>query len=264
MNNTYPSPETIIALSELYKCYWVGDVAFPALNGVNLTVDRGEFMVLAGRSGSGKTTLLNIIGGLEVADHGSVKVCHQDFGQRNRDERASFRLNHVGFVFQAYNLIRVLSARENVAFVCQLQGLERRQCLDIADRWLDEVGLREFSDRRPDQLSGGQQQRVAVARALATNPDLVLADEPTANLDTTTGKALIALIKRLNMDLGTTFIISSHDPDVIENAGRLIPLVDGRVADDKQPPSEKPSATLCPPPKCSLQQRLWRLLGLGA
>ncbi len=259
MNDVCLEREPIIEIVDLYKCYWVGNVAFPALNGIDLTIGRGEFAVLAGRSGSGKTTLLNIIGGLEVPDRGLVKVCQQDFVQRSRDERALFRLYHIGFVFQAYNLIRVLSARENVAFVCQLQGLERRKCFENADRWLAEVGLGEFAQRRPDQLSGGQQQRIAVSRALALNPDIVLADEPTANLDTTNGKSLVTLMTRLNADFGTTFIISSHDPDVIDSAGRLVLLTDGRVVQaGAQPTPPLPPEAACPPEKLSLKTRLLR------
>ena len=219
----------IIQVENLRKCFWTGQVAFPALNGVDLTVEEGEFLVLAGRSGSGKTTLLNMIGGLEVPDQGSIHVKGDDLGSRTRDQRALFRLRHIGFVFQAYNLIRVLNARENVAFVCQLQGHDRRACLEGADRWLARVGLGELQKRRPDQLSGGQQQRVAVARALASKPDIVLADEPTANLDSATGRELIALMKELNSEYGTTFVISSHDPAVIAAAGRLVRLHDGRV-----------------------------------
>ncbi len=234
MNNTDPSPNTIISLSELYKCYWVGEVAFPALNGVNLTVDRGEFAVLAGRSGSGKTTLLNIIGGLEVADHGSVTVCHQDFGQRNRDERASFRLNHVGFVFQAYNLIPVLSALENVEYVMLLQGVSASERKQRAMSILDDVGLEGTYSRRPAELSGGQQQRVAVARAIVSNPSVVLADEPTANLDSKTGQGLLEMMKEMNQKKRVTFIFSTHDSMVMDYARRLVQIRDGRVADDRK------------------------------
>ena len=220
----------IIEVEKAYKCYWVGEVPFPALNGVTLGIEQGDFAVLAGRSGSGKTTLLNILGGLEVADRGTVLIKGEDLRELSKDERTLFRLRHVGFVFQAYNLIRVLSARENVAFVCQLQGKDRHRCLEEADHWLERVGLAELEHRRPDQLSGGQQQRVAVARALASKPELVLADEPTANLDSNTGRDLITLMHRLCTDFGTTFVISSHDPDVIASARTLVNLEDGRVA----------------------------------
>ncbi len=259
-SNTAPTP--IIQVENLYKCYWVGRVPFPALNGVHLNMQRGEFSVIAGRSGSGKSTLLNIVGGLELADRGSVRVCDKDFLQRTKDQRALFRLEHIGFVFQAYNLVRVLTARENVAFVCQLRGKHKGECYGIADHWLAEVGLGELGHRRPDQLSGGQQQRVAVARALAMNPEIVLADEPTANLDTATGRALIALMRELNQQYGTTFMISSHDPDVIESASRVIHLADGRVVDGEEPAEPQlPPDTACRVRPPSLARRLVRALG---
>jgi len=252
----------VIEAEDLYKCYWVGEVAFPALNGVTLRIEAGQFAVLAGRSGSGKTTLLNLLGGLEVADRGTVRVKGAELGLRTKDQRSLFRLRHVGFVFQAYNLVRVLTARENVAFVCQLQGKNRRECLESADRWLERVGLGELGRRRPDQLSGGQQQRVAVARALASNPDIVLADEPTANLDSTTGRDLIALMKLLNEEYGTTFVIASHDPDVIEVARPLVRVEDGRVlgTQGKRPPVAVPCAARTLP---ITRRILHALAGLG-
>jgi putative ABC transport system ATP-binding protein len=252
---------TIIEADKVSKCYWVGQVAFPALNGVTLRINQGDFAVLAGRSGSGKTTLLNILGGLEVADGGNVVVRGDDMRALSKDQRTLFRLRHVGFVFQAYNLIRVLTARENVAFVCQLQGKDRRACLDEADQWLERVGLGDLRHRRPEQLSGGQQQRVAVARALASTPELVLADEPTANLDSATGRDLIALMQRLNQEFGTTFVISSHDPDVIASAAPLIRLEDGRVAgvptDPAAGPPERPP---CVPPSLPITRRILQAL----
>jgi putative ABC transport system ATP-binding protein len=224
-----PPDTKIIEVRDLYKCYWVGTMPYPALNGVDLTVEHGELVVIAGRSGSGKSTLLNVVGALEEADSGEVLVCGENIKTWDADQRAEFRLRHLGFVFQAYNLIRVLTARENVAYVCQLQGLPRPECLELADYWLEQVGIGYLGYRRPDQLSGGQQQRVAVARSLATGPELVLADEPTANVDSRTGRDLIALMRRLNRRFGTTFIISSHDPAVIDAAGRLVRIEDGRL-----------------------------------
>lgn len=247
-----------IVLEGVYKCFWVGEVPFPALNGVDLTIQPGELTVLAGRSGSGKTTLLNVIGALEQADRGQVTVCGHDIGGWSRDEQTLFRRDHIGFVFQAYNLVRVLTARENVAYVCQLQGRPRAECQDLAGHWLEVVGLGGLAERRPDQLSGGQQQRVAVARALATGPDIVLADEPTANLDTLTARDLLELIQRLNDDFGTTFLISSHDPDVKRAARRLVNLADGRVADDHFDPAATPRADqVCPLPPRPWYRR-WR------
>jgi len=224
-----PLAEKIIEVRDLYKCFWVGTMPFPALNGVDLSIQQGEFIVIAGRSGSGKSTLLNIVGALESADSGEVLVCGQNIKTWDEDQRADFRLRHVGFVFQAYNLIRVLTARENVAYVCQLQGKQRGECMELADYWLEQVGIDYLGYRQPDQLSGGQQQRVAVARALAMNPHLVLADEPTANVDSKTGRDLIELMAGLNDRFGTTFLISSHDLAVIGAARRLVQIEDGRI-----------------------------------
>jgi len=219
----------LIEADGLRKHYRSGDATVPALDGVSLRIERGAFVVLAGRSGSGKTTLLNMLGALDRPDAGSLRIAGHDLLAMSADERAAFRLHHLGFVFQSYNLIRVLSARENVAYVLQLRGMGRRERLARADRWLAEVGLAGFEHRRPDQMSGGQQQRVAVARALAAEPDLVLADEPTANLDSHTGAELIALMRRLNAREGTTFVIASHDPAVIESARMLVTMQDGRI-----------------------------------
>jgi putative ABC transport system ATP-binding protein len=249
---------TIIKIDDLHKCYWVGTMPFPALHGINLHIESGEFAVLAGRSGSGKSTLLNIIGAIESADSGRVEVLGHDILNLTPDQRTRFRLDHIGFVFQAYNLIRVLSARENVAYVCQLQGKSRQESLEIANHWLKEVEIEHLGYRRPDQLSGGQQQRVAVARALASEPKIILADEPTANLDTLTGRNLIQLIQNLNQRLGTTFLISSHDPDVKEAASRLIKLADGQIIDEWSH-IPKPSITNianCPPQNLPLMQRM--------
>jgi len=196
---------------------------------VDLSIDRGAYVVLAGRSGSGKTTLLNMLGGLDRPDRGALTIAGQDMLTMTAAQRATFRLHHLGFVFQAYNLIHVLNARENVAYVLQLQGMDKKHRFELADHWLAEVGLEGFEKRRPDQMSGGQQQRVAVARALAAGPDLVLADEPTANLDSHTGASLMGLMRKLNEEQGTTFVIASHDPTVIETARTLITMQDGQI-----------------------------------
>ena len=249
---------SIIKIGNLHKCYWVGTMPFPALQGVDLELEEGEFAVLAGRSGSGKSTLLNIIGAIESADSGEVEVLGRDILSMGQDQRSRFRLHNIGFVFQAYNLIRVLSARENVAYVCQLQGKGREESLEIANRWLKEVEIEHLGYRRPDQLSGGQQQRVAVARALASEPKLILADEPTANLDTQTGRNLIKLMQDLNQRLGTSFLISSHDPDVKQTASRLVKMADGLVVDEwssiPRPPITNIAA--CPVQNLPLLQRL--------
>ncbi|MBW9256481.1 MAG: ABC transporter ATP-binding protein [Candidatus Thiodiazotropha sp. (ex. Lucinisca nassula)] len=239
---------TIIQTQDLHKCYWVGTMPYPALNGIDLEIHKGEFVVLAGRSGSGKSTLLNIVGGLESADRGEARILGEDILKMGNSQRTGFRLANIGFVFQAYNLIRVLSARENVAYVCQLQGKSKQESLEIANHWLHEVEIGHLGYRRPDQLSGGQQQRVAVARALATEPKIILADEPTANLDSTTGRHLIELMQRLNQSLGTTFLISSHDPDVKQAASRLIKLSDGFIVNSWDEETKPPVslAVTCP------------------
>ncbi len=221
--------DALITASGLTRYYESGELRVAALDGVDLSIDRGAYVVLAGRSGSGKTTLLNMLGGLDRPDAGALSIAGEDMLAMGAAARADFRLQHLGFVFQAYNLIRVLSARENVAYVLQLQGMNKKARFELADRWLAEVGLKGFEHRRPDQMSGGQQQRVAVARALAANPDLVLADEPTANLDSHTGEALMDLMRRLNAEQGTTFVIASHDPAVIASARTLITMQDGQV-----------------------------------
>ncbi|MCU7905734.1 MAG: ABC transporter ATP-binding protein [Candidatus Thiodiazotropha sp. (ex Epidulcina cf. delphinae)] len=252
------TPTSIIKARDLHKCYWVGTMPFPALHGINLDIEPGEFTVLAGRSGSGKSTLLNLIGALESADNGSVEVLGENILAMGRDQRTRFRLQNIGFVFQAYNLIRVFSARENVAYVCQLQGKGRKKSMEIADHWLHEVEIGHLGYRRPDQLSGGQQQRVAVARALASEPKIILADEPTANLDSMTGRRLIHLMQDLNRRLGTTFLISSHDPDVKQAAGRLIKLADGQIVDawDNIPKPPIAPASACPVENLPLTKRL--------
>jgi putative ABC transport system ATP-binding protein len=249
---------TIIQIQNLHKCYWVGTMPYPALHGIDLAIKTGEFSVIAGRSGSGKSTLLNIIGTLESADQGTVEVLDQDILSMSRDQRTRFRLCNVGFVFQAYNLIQVFSARENVAYVCQLQGKSRKEGLEIANHWLREVEIGHLGNRRPDQLSGGQQQRVAIARALASKPKIILADEPTANLDSTTGRHLIDLMQSLNQRLGTTFLISSHDPDVKQAANRLIKLADGQIVKgwDNIPPPPASLEITCPVRNLPLRKRL--------
>jgi len=221
--------EELISATGLTRYYESGELRVAALDGVDLTIERGAFVVLAGRSGSGKTTLLNMLGGLDRPDSGALRIAGQDILALSASERAGFRLHHLGFVFQSYNLIRVLNARENVAYVLQLQGMDKTQRFELADHWLEEVGLEGFETRRPDQMSGGQQQRVAVARALAASPDLVLADEPTANLDSHTGASLMELMRKLNRQQGTTFVIASHDPAVIASARTLITMQDGQI-----------------------------------
>ena len=225
------SAECVVSADKVTKVYHTGQVQSRALRGVTLEVQSGEFTAIVGPSGSGKTTLLNLMGALDVATEGQLTVLGSDLGALSKRQRSDLRLHSLGFVFQAYNLVPVLTARENVEFVLELQGIkqDRQQRVQTI---LDQVGLNEFADRRPNQLSGGQQQRVAVARAVASNPKLVLADEPTANLDGENAEMLLKLMKDLNQQQGITFIFSTHDPRVVAYARRVVTLVDGRIEED--------------------------------
>ncbi|MCU0988057.1 MAG: ABC transporter ATP-binding protein [Xanthomonadales bacterium] len=218
---------------DLCKTYRQGDAIIKALDHVTLEIDAGGFVCLSGPSGSGKTTLLNMVGGLDRLDSGEIAIDGQRVDLLGKGPLADLRLHHIGFVFQAFNLIPVLSARENVEFVMQVQGVparvRRRKALDI----LREVGLAGMEDRRPAQLSGGQQQRVAVARAIVSQPKLVLADEPTANLDSVSATHLMELFRELNENHGVTFLISTHDERVMRHARRLIRMRDGKVIYDE-------------------------------
>ncbi|MEN8711059.1 MAG: ABC transporter ATP-binding protein [Arenicellales bacterium] len=214
------------------KVFSQGELAVHALTDIDLDIAAGEFVCLSGSSGSGKTTLLNMIGGLDVATAGEITVAGKRLDKMPMSELADLRLQHIGFVFQAYNLIPVLSARENVEFVMQLQGIEADQRRVNAMEILQQVGLTGMEDRRPAELSGGQQQRVAVARAIVSKPALILADEPTANLDSENSDKLMTLMRELNSQIGTTFIISTHDEGVMAFAKRLIRLHDGRIVSD--------------------------------
>ena len=224
---------SIVECVNVKKTYQQGKVEVEALRGVNLSIDEGGFMALAGPSGSGKTTLLNMIGGLDSPDSGSVVVDEHDFDKMNQSELASLRLHRVGFVFQAYNLIPVLSALENVEFVMLLQGVPQAERRERAEAILYDVGLEGMYDRRPAELSGGQQQRVAVARAIVSDPAIVLADEPTANLDSKTGHGLLDIMEQMNKKKKVTFIFSTHDQMVMDYARRLVQLRDGLVVDDR-------------------------------
>lgn len=223
----------IVECIDIKKTYRQGKVEVKALNGVNLSIEKGAFVALAGPSGSGKTTMLNIIGGLDLADSGRVIMDGNALEDMTQSELANLRLRNVGFVFQAYNLIPVLSALENVEFVMLLQGVPQTERQERAKAILDDVGLEGKYDRRPAELSGGQQQRVAVARAIVSNPSIVLADEPTANLDSKTGKGLLEMMKQMNEKKNATFIFSTHDKMVMDYARRLVLIRDGIVADDQ-------------------------------
>ncbi|UCC66841.1 MAG: ABC transporter ATP-binding protein [Deltaproteobacteria bacterium] len=222
----------ILECTDIEKSYHQGKVEVQALRGVSLSIEKGGFVALAGPSGSGKTTLLNIMGGLDSADSGRVTVDGNALDEMNQSQLANLRLHKVGFVFQAYNLIPVLSALENVEFVMLLQGVLPIDRRERAKAILDDVGLAGTYDRRPAELSGGQQQRVALARAIVSNPSIVLADEPTANLDSKTGKGLLEMMREMNEKKKVTFIFSTHDHMVMDYARRLVQLRDGQVADD--------------------------------
>jgi len=223
----------IVECVDVKKTYRQGKVEVRALNGVSLSIEKGGFVALAGPSGSGKTTMLNVIGGLDLADSGSIMVDGNALDKMTQSQLARLRLQKVGFVFQAYNLIPVLSALENVEFVMLLQGVPSAERQELASTILDEVGLAGKYDRRPAELSGGEQQRVAVARAIVSNPSIVLADEPTANLDSKTGKGLLEMMRELNEQKKATFIFSTHDKMVMDYARRLVLIRDGLVADDR-------------------------------
>lgn len=225
---------TILEANGVRKVYETRGVKTLALDGIDLAIEPGEFTVLAGPSGSGKTTLLNLFGALDVTTAGEIRIDGQRLGELSPEELSALRLRKLGFVFQAYNLIPVLSARENVEFVMELQGVPPGERRARADELLAEVGLVELAEKRPLEMSGGQQQRVAVARAIASRPRVVLADEPTANLDSTTAGALLDLMERLNRQQGVTFLFSSHDPLVIERARRTVRLRDGRAVADER------------------------------
>jgi len=208
--------------------------AVRALRGVDLEVEAGEFMAIAGPSGSGKTTLLNLIGALDVPTSGSVKVEGNDLGSMKPAALSDLRRDRIGFVFQAYNLIPVLTAAENAAYVMELRSVPAAERRKRVDELFEQMGLTGLADKKPLKMSGGQQQRVAVARALAAEPAVILADEPTANLDQATGRSLIELMHELNRERGATFIFSTHDPMVLEQADRVVQLVDGKVATDER------------------------------
>ena len=218
----------------LCKNYQQGDAIIKALDEVTLSVEKGSFICLSGPSGSGKTTLLNAIGGLDTLDSGEIHIDGDRVDLLGKGDLADLRLQNIGFVFQAYNLIPVLSARENVEFVMQVQGVPAKERKEKALKVLKEVGLENLENRRPAQLSGGQQQRVAVARAIVSQPKLVLADEPTANLDSTSAGQLMDLFSALNQTHQVTFLIATHDQRVMRRAKRLIKMQDGQVIEDQE------------------------------
>jgi putative ABC transport system ATP-binding protein len=224
----------IVHLAGVDKDYKLGNVVVPALKEVSLDIAPGEFTVIAGPSGSGKTTLLNLIGCVDIATRGRVEVDGRDTGKLTEQELTRLRLDRLGFIFQSFNLVGVLDTFQNVEFPLLLQKrLNKAQRKDRVMALLQQVGIDQYARHRPNELSGGQRQRVAIARALVTEPRIVLADEPTANLDSVTGNAILDLMQQLNGQ-GTTFLFSTHDPRVVSRAGRVVRLVDGRVVDDSR------------------------------
>jgi putative ABC transport system ATP-binding protein len=222
----------IIATDEVKKSYKDNGVEVEAVRGISLNIERGEFTAIVGPSGSGKTTFLNIISGLDTPTDGSIKLKGQTLSEMKGNELSDFRRDHIGFIFQAYNLIPVLTVEENVEYIMLLQGVPKderhRRVMEI----LEDVGLKDFANRLPTQLSGGQQQRVAIARAMVSKPALILADEPTANLDSKTGAELLDMMKELNKKTGMTFLFSTHDTMIMERARRVVTLKDGVIHSD--------------------------------
>lgn len=224
---------SVIKVSNLTKTYTDTEVPVHAVNGIDLTFEKGEFAAIVGPSGSGKTTLLNMIGGLEKSTSGSVEIHDQDISELSSGKLIDFRLNNIGFVFQAYNLIPVLTAKENVEFIMQLQNWDKTKMNERTFAILESVGLGNRVNSKPNQLSGGQQQRVAVARALASKPQFILADEPTANLDSKSTNQLLDIMEKLNKEENITFIFSTHDQRVVDKARRVIKVDDGKVVSDE-------------------------------
>ncbi len=222
----------IIEVKNLNKIYHEGEINVHAVRGIDLVIEQGEFTAIVGPSGSGKTTLLNMIGGLDNPTEGEIVIDEINIGNLKSSQLTDFRMKNIGFVFQAYNLIPVLTAKENVEFIMHLQGKSKKERADRAIQLLEEVGLGERVNSRPSKLSGGQQQRVAVARALASKPKFILADEPTANLDSESTANLLDIMEKLNREENITFIFSTHDARVVNKARRVITIDDGKIMSD--------------------------------
>lgn len=236
----------IVQVENVCKRYALGEQTVTALQGINLSVEPGEFLAIAGPSGSGKSTLLNIIGCIDLPSEGRVYIDGQDVSGRSADELADVRARTLGFIFQNFNLLPVLSAAENVEYpLLQLPEISRAERRERVRHFLSLVGLERFAEHRPSQLSGGQRQRVAVARALATHSRVVLADEPTANLDRENGRSILALMREINRKSGTTFIFSTHDSQIMKMADRLVGMEDGRVTQsiNRRLPAERQNKT---------------------
>jgi putative ABC transport system ATP-binding protein len=235
MSDNHKEKEKAMSLLQatgVYKTYRAGSVETPALQGVDFAVEGGEFTAVVGPSGSGKTTLVNVLGGLDVPDRGQVFLDGQEISSLSSRQLSDLRLKKIGFIFQAYNLIPVLSALENVEYVMLLQGVPAKKRREVSIAVMEDLGLGDLINKRPNEMSGGQQQRVAVARAIVSEPRIVLADEPTANLDSATAEKLLELMRGMNEKKGITFIFSTHDPRVMETARRVATLKDGRIVED--------------------------------
>lgn len=232
--NSSTNKVVVIETKKLCRHFGEGDTLVKALKDNDLVIEKGEFTAIIGPSGSGKSTLLQLIGGLDTPTSGDVILDDKNISHMNGTELSDFRRDHIGFIFQAYNLIPVLSAKENIEYIMLLQGISEAERHRRVAKIMQEVGLDGLENRRPAQLSGGQQQRVAVARAMVSQPSLILADEPTANLDSKTGAALLDMMKELNEKENMTFVFSTHDPMIMERAKRIIRLVDGKIVDDER------------------------------
>jgi putative ABC transport system ATP-binding protein len=226
--------DTVIKTTNLSRYFGEEDVRVKALDSINLEIQKGEFSAIIGPSGSGKTTLLHLIGGLDNPTSGEVELSGTNIARMSGTALSNFRRDHIGFIFQSYNLIPVLSAEENIEYIMLLQGVSQEERKSRVRAILETVGLAGLGDRRPAHLSGGQQQRVAVARAMVSEPDIILADEPTANLDSATGIGLLEMMRELNEQLQMTFVFSTHDQKIMDRANRLINLRDGRIDNDNQ------------------------------
>lgn len=242
----------IVSLAGVKKSYPLGELTVHALRGIDLTIQEGEFTVIMGPSGSGKSTLLNLLGCIDVATEGNVEICGEPTARKTERELARLRRDNIGFIFQAFNLIPVLSVYENIEYALILKGIGEAERRGLIEKIIEQVGLGGHRDHRPNQLSGGQRQRVAIARALVTRPKIVLADEPTANLDSETGKSILQLMRTMNEIYRTTFIFATHDPDVLSFARRAIRIHDGKIDSDnsvKSSASAKARKKKTPPSK---------------
>ena len=225
----------MISAKKLNKIYKVGELDLTVINDFSLDINEGEFISLIGPSGSGKSTVLNMLGCLDTPTSGSLIINNQDISILNKTQLANFRGEHIGFIFQSFNLIPVLTVYENIEYpLIMIQNLPEQMRKQRIDKLLHEVGMYEQKDKTPDKISGGQMQRVAIARALVTNPKIVFADEPTANLDSTTAHKIIELMKKIQKEHNTTFIFATHDEKIVSNVDRLITLVDGNIVEDKR------------------------------